>query len=202
MLENKSSLVSTDRKGNGQGQRRDNAADASHSTPPHKPDVEVKGNTALYFEFLSSRLLKNALFCRGRIRRVILHQLTVKKPENNTILSKGCSASQTRSASIDRQSPIPCMEEQRPGAVAEDAWEANKQCLMHKKGKKSSRFSVMQRTSRRKAVSCPGSREKHWQEKRRSLAGCCLHAYDPSVKKTSRLLTSIFSQQQVCIKCK
>lgn len=105
VLEKKPSLVSTGCKGNSQGQGCDSAADTSHSTSPHKPDVEVKGNTALYSEFLSSRLLKNALFCRGRIRRVILHQLTVKKPENNTILSKGFSASQTRSASIDRQGP-------------------------------------------------------------------------------------------------
>lgn len=160
---------------------------------PHQPDVEVEGDTALYFEFLSSSLLKNALFCRGRIRWVILHQLAIKKPEENTILSKGCSASQARSASTDRQgptTPIPATWKSKDQALAEDAWEANKQCLMHKKSKKSCRFSAMQRTCSRKAASCPGSRGKLWQEKRRSLAGCCSHASEPSVKMTSRSLTA------------
>lgn len=91
------------------------------------------------------------------------------------------------------------MEEQRPGAVAEDAWEANKHCLMHKKGKESRRFPAMQRTSSKKAVPCL---ESSGRKKRKSLAGCCLHASDPSVEKTSRLLTSTFSQQTVCIKSK
>lgn len=137
-------------------------------TTLHKPDVEVKGNTALYFESLPSRWLKNALFCRGRIRRVILHQLTIEKPENNIITSKGCFAPQTRSTSTttcarDRQGPKLCLCRTKSPAPA--AWESKDQepwlrilgsqliafdATKKKRSMKSSRFPAMQRTRNRK----------------------------------------------------
>jgi len=107
-------------------------------TAPHKPDVEVKGNAALYFESLPSRRLKNALFCGGRMGRVVLHQLAIEKPESNNTVSKGCCAPRTPSASTQ---PLPgpgrvpssasvapshqllvLLGEGRPGAAAENAW--------------------------------------------------------------------------------
>lgn len=73
-------------------------------TAPHKPDVQVEGNTVLDLESLPSCWLKNALFRRGRIRGVVLHQLTIEKPERNKFTSGGCSAPQPRNASVP---PLP-----------------------------------------------------------------------------------------------
>lgn len=88
------------------------ATQVTACTTPYRPDVEVKGDIALYFESLLPRWLKNALFCRRRIRRVILHQLTIEKPENNSsIPSKGCFAPLTRSTSVQ---PLPQTEDIAP----------------------------------------------------------------------------------------
>lgn len=95
--------------------------EALHRSPPcvtpHQPDVEVEGDAALYFEPPPSCWLKNALFCR-RFTGVILHQLTIEKPESRTNASKRSFAPQHKehidphtAQALDKQDPELCLHQ-------------------------------------------------------------------------------------------
>lgn len=166
-------------------------------TAPHKPDVEVEGNAALDSESLPSRWFKNALCCSGRTGRVILHQLTIEKPEKNDSTSRGCSAPQTRGT------PTPVRAQQGPSSACRTkspppaAWGSDAgSCGREHLGASEERLTLQERREIAR-VSCraedaqttralPGECQARSTGRRGKGAGCCLWASNPTVKKTSR----------------